>query len=54
MGYITAKIWAAGMLLSQARNPGAPEASVLRPAALFLGLTDSQIKLIHDKNLEFN
>lgn len=43
------------MLLLQAPNPGAPESNVQVPSALrlFLGLTDSQARLISEKNLEF-
>jgi hypothetical protein len=56
MSYVTAILWAAGMLLTQAPNPGTPESSLSPPPALrlFLGLSDSQIKLIQDKNREFN
>lgn len=56
MSYTAAIILGAAVLMAQAPNPGTPESSVSLPPALrlFLGLTDGQVRLIHDKNLEFN
>lgn len=55
MNYVVVFVLTAGMLWAQSPNPGTPDRSVSIPLALrlFLGLTDSQVKLIHDKNLEF-
>lgn len=48
-------LWAMAMLSSQVPNPGGPDSSTSLPPAvkLFLGLTDAQLKLIGEKNLEF-
>lgn len=55
MNHVAVILLAAWMLAAQSPNPGTPDRNVSIPLALrlFLGLTDSQVKLIHEKNLEF-